>query len=118
MAKRPGLDAFLNEMAQLYEVVIFTDSMGGLADEVSTPSAADGGLCSPLSTSAVHAVNRRTCSLMRNVFLLVLAHSFPQISKGRLLDRKSSEYEILDIITVWCFRQSFIYIYIYMFESC
>ena len=34
VAKRPGLDAFLKEMAQLYEVVIFTDSMGGLADEV------------------------------------------------------------------------------------
>lgn len=34
VAKRPGLDAFLKEMAQLYEIVIFTDSMGGLADEV------------------------------------------------------------------------------------
>ncbi len=34
VAKRPGLDAFLKEMAQLYEVVVFTDSMGGLADEV------------------------------------------------------------------------------------
>ncbi|CAM9158188.1 unnamed protein product, partial [Pylaiella littoralis] len=33
VAKRPGLDAFLKEMAQLYEIVIFTDSMGGLADE-------------------------------------------------------------------------------------
>lgn len=34
VAKRPGLDAFLKEMAQLYEIVVFTDSMGGLADEV------------------------------------------------------------------------------------
>ncbi|CAM9560178.1 unnamed protein product, partial [Ectocarpus sp. 4 AP-2014] len=33
VAKRPGLDAFLKEMSQLYEIVVFTDSMGGLADE-------------------------------------------------------------------------------------
>ncbi|CAM9492590.1 unnamed protein product [Scytosiphon promiscuus] len=33
VAKRPGLDAFLKEMCQLYEIVVFTDSMGGLADE-------------------------------------------------------------------------------------
>lgn len=34
VAKRPGLDDFLKEMAQLYEIVVFTDSLGGLADEV------------------------------------------------------------------------------------
>ena len=34
VAKRPGLDNFLKEMAQLYEIVVFTDSLGGLADEV------------------------------------------------------------------------------------
>lgn len=34
VAKRPGLDEFLKEMAQLYEIVVFTDSFGGLADEV------------------------------------------------------------------------------------
>lgn len=34
VAKRPGLDEFLKEMVQLYEIVVFTDSMGGLADEV------------------------------------------------------------------------------------
>ncbi|CAN0392358.1 unnamed protein product, partial [Laminaria digitata] len=33
VAKRPGLDDFLKEMAQLYEIVVFTDSLGGLADE-------------------------------------------------------------------------------------
>ena len=35
VAKRPGLDDFLKEMAQLYEIVVFTDSLGGLADEAS-----------------------------------------------------------------------------------
>lgn len=34
VAKRPGLDAFLKEMALMYEIVVFTDSPGGLADEV------------------------------------------------------------------------------------
>lgn len=34
VAKRPGLDAFLKEMCLLYEIVVFTDSMGGLAEEV------------------------------------------------------------------------------------
>ncbi|CAN0264489.1 unnamed protein product, partial [Discosporangium mesarthrocarpum] len=32
-AKRPGLDAFLKEMHQLYEIVVFTDSHGGFADQ-------------------------------------------------------------------------------------
>lgn len=35
VAKRPGLDAFLKEMSQLYEIVVFTDSSGMLADEVN-----------------------------------------------------------------------------------
>lgn len=35
VAKRPGLDAFLKEMSQLYEIVVFTDSSGMLADEVT-----------------------------------------------------------------------------------
>eukprot|EP00903_Cladosiphon_okamuranus_P012306 g11538.t1 len=46
VAKRPGLDAFLKEMAQLYEVVVFTDSMGGLADEWITQMDPQGATIS------------------------------------------------------------------------
>jgi len=34
--KRPGVEAFLKEMARYYEVVVFTSNIGGVADPIIT----------------------------------------------------------------------------------
>lgn len=56
-AKRPGVDKFLRELAQYYEIVLYSPSIDGIADPVVTSLDKDGCIMHRLYRDATHYTN-------------------------------------------------------------
>ena len=60
-AKRPGVDKFLTEMAQYYEIVIYSPSIDGLAEEVVNKLDKNG--------CVMHRLYREACHYKKGIYL-------------------------------------------------
>jgi len=56
-AKRPGVDKFLHELAQYYEIVLYSPSIDGIADPVVTSLDKDGCILHRLYRDATYYTN-------------------------------------------------------------
>ena len=80
-AKRPGVDKFLHELAQYYEIVLYSPSLEGVADPVVTALDKEGCIMHRLYREATHYHNgvhvKDLDSLNRNVKRMIVLDDDP-----------------------------------------
>lgn len=80
-AKRPGVDKFLHEMAQYYEIVLYSPSIDGVADPVVTSLDKDGCIMHRLYRDATYFKDgvhvKDLNSLNRNVKRMIVLDDDP-----------------------------------------
>lgn len=80
-AKRPGVDKFLHELAQYYEIVLYSPSLEGVADPVVTALDQEGCIMHRLYREATHYHNgvhvKDLHSLNRNVKRMIVLDDDP-----------------------------------------
>lgn len=77
-AKRPGVDKFLTEMAQYYEIVLYSQSIDGVADPVVTSLDKNGCI--------LHRLYRESCYYQKGVYMKDLSSLNRNTNKIILLD--------------------------------
>lgn len=81
-AKRPGVDKFLLDMAQYYEIVLYSPSIDGVADPVVTNLDKNGCIMHRLYREATHYKNgihvKDISSLNRNINRIVVLDDDPE----------------------------------------
>ncbi len=77
-AKRPGVDKFLSEMAQYYEIVLYSPSVDGVADPVVTLLDPKGCI--------MHRLYRESCYYQNGVYMKDLSSLNRNTNKIILLD--------------------------------
>jgi mitochondrial import inner membrane translocase subunit TIM50 len=81
-AKRPGVDKFLHELAQYYEIVLYSPSIDGIADPVVTALDKDGCIMHRLYRDATYYTNgvhvKDLNRLNRNVKRMVVLDDDPE----------------------------------------
>jgi len=81
-AKRPGVDKFLTTMAQYYEIVLYTPSMDGLADQVVTNLDKHGCIMHRLYRDATYYINglhvKDLTKLNRNINKIIMLDDNPE----------------------------------------
>mmetsp|Transcript_38849 Transcript_38849/g.93921 ORF Transcript_38849/g.93921 Transcript_38849/m.93921 type:complete len:416 (-) Transcript_38849:43-1290(-) len=81
-AKRPGVDKFLMDMAQYYEIVLYSPSIDGVADPVVTNLDKNGCIMHRLYREATHYKNgihvKDIRSLNRNINRIVVLDDDPE----------------------------------------
>jgi len=77
-AKRPGVDKFLSEMAQYYEIVLYSPSVDGVADPVVTLLDPKGCI--------MHRLYRESCYYQNGVYMKDLSSLNRNTNKIVLLD--------------------------------
>jgi mitochondrial import inner membrane translocase subunit TIM50 len=81
-AKRPGVDKFLHEMAQYYEIVLYSPSIDGIADPVVAALDKDGCIMHRLYRDATYYMNgvhvKDLNRLNRNVKRMVVLDDDPE----------------------------------------
>lgn len=81
-AKRPGVDKFLAEMAQYYEIVLYSPSQDGYADEVVTKLDHRGCI--------MHRLYRTDCWYQKGIYMKDLGSLNRNLNKVILLDDEES----------------------------
>lgn len=77
-AKRPGVDKFLAEMAQYYEVVLYSQSIDGVADPVVTSLDKNGCI--------LHRLYKEACYYKKGIYMKDLSSLNRNMNKIILLD--------------------------------
>mmetsp|Transcript_3777 Transcript_3777/g.7921 ORF Transcript_3777/g.7921 Transcript_3777/m.7921 type:complete len:460 (+) Transcript_3777:103-1482(+) len=84
-AKRPGVDKFLQKMSQYYEIVLFTPSIRGVAEEVTAKLDPQGLIMHHLFREATHLMDgvhvKDLDTLNRNVRRIVAIDTNPEALK-------------------------------------
>ena len=81
-AKRPGVDKFLTEMSQYYEIVLYSPSQDGYADEVVTKLDPKGCI--------MHRLYRTECWYQKGIYMKDLGSLNRVLNKVVLLDDEES----------------------------
>jgi import inner membrane translocase subunit TIM50 len=91
-AKRPGVDKFLHDMAQYYEIVLYSPSLEGVADPVVNTLDKSGAIMHRLFREKTHFVNgthvKDLGRLNRNLNRIVVLDDDPaavQLNPGNLI---------------------------------
>lgn len=77
-AKRPGVDKFLAEMAQYYEIVLYSQSIDGVADPVVTSLDKNGCI--------LHRLYKESCYYKKGIYMKDLSSLNRNTNKVILLD--------------------------------
>ncbi|KAH7108279.1 NLI interacting factor [Auriculariales sp. MPI-PUGE-AT-0066] len=84
VVKRPGVDAFLKRMGELYEVVIFTASVSKYADAVLDKL--------DIHNVVTHRLFRESCVLHRGIYVKDLSRLGRPIQEVIILDNSPASY--------------------------
>ena len=85
-AKRPGVDKFLTEMAQYYEIVLYSQSIDGVADPVVTSLDKNGCI--------LHRLYRESCYYKKGVYMKDLNSLNRNTNRIILLDDEEEAAEM------------------------